>query len=155
MHAAVYRPLIRAGFYDHGFAILRDPVARLVSEYRYRAGQVRRRTDKAMPPFGAWVGRSFRRYDRDPYVLDNHIRPQTEFVVPGLQLFAFEAGLDPVFDWIDRVTGDASAAPREWRLKSDAEEVVEVAPETRAAIREFYAADYALLAERGFGGGAS
>lgn len=151
IHAAIYRPLIRAGFYDHGFAILRDPVARLTSEYRYRAGQAARRAGKQMAPFDDWVARSFLHYERNPYVLDNHIRPQAEFVVPGLQLFRFEAGLEPVFDWIDDVTGDATAAPREWRLKTDAPEV-DIAPATDAAIRAFYAVDYALMAQQGWTG---
>jgi hypothetical protein len=37
LDAARQRVLLPEGFYDHSFAILRNPFERLLSEYRYRA----------------------------------------------------------------------------------------------------------------------
>lgn len=43
MHAADYAPLLEGQLIDAEFAVLRDPVARMVSEYRYRRAQVLKR----------------------------------------------------------------------------------------------------------------
>ena len=139
MHRALYDQAIPPSFYDLGFAILRDPVARMISEYRYRAE--RRGLDLG---FDAWVARILRRFEDNPYVLDNHIRPQAEFVREDLKLFRFEAGLGPVFDLIDQEAG-LSPSKRPWANRS---KTAPVAPssETQELIRAFYAEDYALLA---------
>ncbi|MHC0054799.1 sulfotransferase family 2 domain-containing protein [Actibacterium sp. D379-3] len=107
LHRAVYQRLVPREFYDHGFATLRDPLARLISEYRYRsktykpfkqslhrliapAGVKRAEATritvgrgKIVADFDRWVPRIFRAYAKDPYLLDNHIRPQVEFVAPS------------------------------------------------------------------------
>ena len=107
IHAEAYGALFPPGFFDHAFCVLRDPVARLKSEYRYRIGHAETR-GKTIEPFDDWVPQVFRRFAKNPYMLDNHIRPQAQFLSPGMKLFRLEDGLDLVFDWIDAVTGDAT-----------------------------------------------
>ena len=51
--------------------------------------------------FDGWVGAILAACRANPYICDNHIRPQADFVVPGHRLFDFGAGLDPVVRWID------------------------------------------------------
>ncbi|WP_137699669.1 sulfotransferase family 2 domain-containing protein [Marimonas lutisalis] len=148
IHAAVHTTLFRPGFCDHAFAVLRDPLARLQSEYRYRAAQVKKRKGLDIQPFDDWITKTFRRYGKNPYVFDNHIRPQVEFLSEGMELFALEDGLDRVFDWIDHVTGDSRAVPRRWEKKL-APIPITMSEETRARIEEFYAADYTFLAGQG------
>ena len=146
MHAAVQRALFPDGFCDHAFTVLRDPVARLQSEYRYRIGHAENR-GVAIAPFDDWVRVVFRRFRKNPSMLDNHIRPQAEFVTPGMRLFRLEDGLDAVFDWIDTLGGDPAPAPREHRKDLSRIEV-SMRPETEARIRAFYAGDYQLLDRR-------
>ncbi|WP_299743953.1 sulfotransferase family 2 domain-containing protein [uncultured Tateyamaria sp.] len=141
IHAELHTRMIPRGFYQHGFTILRDPVARMISEYRYRA--MRRQSDRALPEFDIWAIRMLQRYESNPYVLDNHIRPQSEFVSDGLKLFRYEDGLDPVFDWIDEIGGHA-ALPRKWHNRSSGPQV-EPSKDVADLIREFYAQDIALL----------
>lgn len=171
MHRELYAELVPPGFYDRGFAILRDPKARLVSEFRMRAEPLRpkfrplgalrlaRNRAAGRPTYGvrigrrlefldfdAWVPRVFAAYRRDPYLKDNHIRPQAEFVDPAHRLFRLEDGMGAVFAWIDAETG-TPPAPGDFHERRSEPLPVACAPETEALIRDFYAADYALIEE--------
>lgn len=156
------------GFADASFAVLRDPLDRLMSEYKYRAGleasstrppgpldalrrplrRLRRRSTRTAPvrgrSFDAWVPAAIDAYGRDPYVNDNHLRPQAEFVGPSCRLFRFEDGLDAVLDWVDAVTA-TPPGDRGQRLKASGGRVP-VSDGTRGLVREFYRDDYALMA---------
>ncbi|WP_298679464.1 sulfotransferase family 2 domain-containing protein [uncultured Lentibacter sp.] len=149
MHAADYAPLLEGQLIDAEFAVLRDPVARMVSEYRYRRAQVLKRGRREMPPFERWAARAMRLYAQDPYFLDNHIRPQAQFVRATTRLFAFEAGLAPITHWLEAFCG-VSGPKLEHRLASTGEDVP-VSAAMRARIEAFYAEDYALIAQS-FGG---
>jgi hypothetical protein len=168
----IYADCIPPAFYDHGFAILRDPMERLFSEFRMRAeplrpklrpiglirlAEYRRRGSRAFGvrihhrieylDFDDWVVRVFKEYRKDPYYKDNHLRPQSDFVDPGHRTFLFRKGLDPVFRWIDAVTGskpvcgtfhERRSVPLEFGCR----------PRTEEMIRDFYRRDYALIAEQ-------
>lgn len=173
MHRALYDELVPPDFYDHGFAVVRDPKARLLSEFRMRAEPLRPkvrpvgwlrvarnrargsethgvRLDSRLEflDFQGWVERVFARYRTDPYYKDNHIRPQHEFVDPTHRVFPFERGLDPVFRWIDAVTG-TGPAPGTFFERRSQKLAVTCNPATDAMIREFYRDDYALIAALG------
>lgn len=171
LHRAAYAEIVPPGSYDHGFAILRDPKARLISEFRMRAeplgpkfrplGWLRAARNRAAGrptyavrvggraeflDFDGWVARIFAEAGRDPWVRSNHIRPQAEFVDPSHRLFRLEDGLDPVFRWIDATTG-TPPAPGDFHERRSEPIPMACAPETEARIRDFYRADYALLAD--------
>ncbi|MEX3016642.1 sulfotransferase family 2 domain-containing protein [Gymnodinialimonas hymeniacidonis] len=139
MEARIHTRLVPDGFFDASFAVLRDPVARMVSEYRYRRDRYERQRD-----FPAWVRAAFDAYGRDQYVFDNHIRPQTEYLRPGMVLFRLEAGMDAVCDWIDAETGTPPASRDIWEKKSATEKVA-VPDDLRDEIIKFYEADYAVM----------
>lgn len=170
LHRAAYAEAVPPGCYDHGFAIVRDPMARLVSEFRMRAEPMAAklrpvgwlsaarnrargratwglRIDRRLEfhDFDGWVARVLDAAARDPWLLSNHVRPQAEFVDPAHRLFRFEDGLAPVFRWIDATTGTPPAEGGFHERRSPPIEVVWSA-ETEARARAFYAADYALLA---------
>lgn len=149
MEAALYAPLLEVEPPDAAFAVLRAPEARLISEYRYRRAQVTRKGAREMPPFGRWVKRAFRLYGEDTYFLDNHIRPQAHFLQEGMTLFRFEDGLDPVFDWLEELTGKRDL-DRPHKLRRSGR--VEVEEGTRQAIAEFYAEDETLWKSLGYAG---
>jgi hypothetical protein len=160
-HRDLYLPKLADTRVDAWFAVLRDPVDRLVSEYRFR---LRRRAGlHALDPriwfghwpvkldgrnrrmsFADWVDAVFAACRRDPCVNDNHIRPQADFVCEGMTLFAFEDGLDPVFRWIDAQTDGAPSGGR-----FEAKRSTGVRPAIPSALRErvleFYSEDVALL----------
>lgn len=137
IHAAVYDRIVPRGFADAAFTIVRNPLTRLISEYRYR--KARRKLDIG---FDDWALRAMAKRDRDPYALDNHLRPQHEFIRGDLTLFRFEDGLEPVFDWIDGQAG-VPRAERPWANKASGDPVVPGA-QIQALIRDIYAEDFKL-----------
>ncbi|WP_171212793.1 sulfotransferase family 2 domain-containing protein [Ruegeria sp. HKCCA5426] len=97
MHAELLEAFVSHDFCDFTFALVRDPRERLISEYKMRK-------DKAQLPFKEWVVSTFGRYQKNPYVYDNHIRPQVEFVTKYTKVFKFEEGLSaPVSEVCDLV----------------------------------------------------
>ena len=97
---------------DVVFALVRDPAARMASEYRWQrrhrrgtwAGRV-----LAFLPFGVWLRLMLSVARRNPHAFDNHFRPQSEFVPEGAEVFHLENGLGSVAAWLSEVTGEALA----------------------------------------------
>ncbi|MDU8926153.1 sulfotransferase family 2 domain-containing protein [Alisedimentitalea sp. MJ-SS2] len=145
MHVELHGALLEPGFCDYTFAVLRDPVERMKSEYRHRSKRASDR-GKHVASFDEWAPRVLKLSRNQPYLYDNHLRPQTEFVTPDMRLFRLEGGLDPVYDWIDTLGGNPVVPSRDWK-RNLSHGQVEVAPETETFIRGFYAMDYALLAD--------
>jgi hypothetical protein len=171
IHRDIYAEMVPPDFYDHGFAVVRDPKARLFSEFRMRAEPLRPKLrplglmrvawnrSRGVPTYGvrlgsrleyldfdAWVAKSFAAFRKDPYCKDNHIRPQHQFIDPGHRLFRFEDGLDPVFRWIDEVTA-TPPVPGTFHERRSSPVAFTCGEATDRLIREFYREDYALLDE--------
>lgn len=173
VHREVYDRLFPPGFYDHGFVVLRDPKARLISEFKMRAKPVgftwnprnwlvllRNRLNRrptyafrirrarmswtVFADFDAWVRMILRMQRRHEYLNDNHIRPQVEFLHPDHQIFLFEEGLEPVMRWIDTVTRTDPVGGHFHERGSRALDLV-CSEETEALIRDFYREDYAAI----------
>lgn len=155
LHAEAIAALFPLDAFHASFAVIRDPVARLVSEYRWRVAQKknvykggvwrpvlghRRRLS-----FDEWVPQVLKSAQADPLFSDNHLRPQADFILPGMRLFAFEEGLDPVYDWIDAVT-ETRPAPRGMHEKASTTPRPVPAAATRGVIERFYAGDRAIRA---------
>lgn len=88
MEAALLRQTFRLEKFDGIFMTVRHPVKRIISEYRMRL-------DPEEPEhFNDWFGKIFEEYQEDPYVSDNHIRPQHEFVIEGCAIFRQEDKFD-------------------------------------------------------------
>ncbi|WP_371054874.1 sulfotransferase family 2 domain-containing protein [Rhodosalinus sp. K401] len=162
-HRELYLPKLADTGVDAWFAILRNPLDRLVSEYRFRLKA--RPGFHALDPriwFGRWpvkVGRQhlrltfeewveavFSAYAEDPCVNDNHIRPQSDFVCEGMTLFDFENGLNPVFDWIDAQT-DGTRSQGRYEAKRSSGRRPAVTHALRQRVLDFYREDANLLAQ--------
>ena len=92
-HASLLSELLAVDRFDVVFTVTREPLSRFRSEYLMRNHQDPR-TDAAS--VDAWAARVMRRRRTDPYVLDNHLRPQHEFVLPGSEVYRLEDGLEHV-----------------------------------------------------------
>lgn len=136
-HAAIYEQLVPVAFCDLAFTVVRNPYARLISEFRYQAKDGKTRDSD----LNSWITRTLDRYQKDQYVRHNHVRPQVEFVVPGLQVFRFEDGLEACWREIERlceVQPSASLASEKRFPKSP----LTISRATLERVARFYAEDF-------------
>jgi hypothetical protein len=84
-HANLLLSIVNPGEFDNVVIIVRDPVNRLKSEYCWQVHQ--RITELSA---SAWIDNTMREYEENNYLYDNHIRPQSEFLVDGAHIFKLE-----------------------------------------------------------------
>lgn len=92
-----------ADFFDASFAVVRHPVNRLASVFLYQR-DVQNDIPQDMP-FADWVAAIPEYWETQPFHLDNHILPMSQFIPEGATIFQLENGLGPVVDWIDGQAG--------------------------------------------------
>ena len=147
-HADLLAQTLRLDRFDTTFLVTRDPLARFRSEYAMR--------NKRHPEAGAaghveeWSRSIARRARRNPSVLDNHVRPQHEFVLPGARVFRLEDGMGSIVRALndDAGLGLSVDVPQHLLSGKDgriASRDVQVTPAVERWVRDFYARDYDLL----------
>lgn len=130
---------------DIVFSVIRDPAARIMSEYRWQR-RGRRGTWfgrlLAYLPFSLWLRLMLASARLNPHAFDNHFRPQTDFVPAGARVFHLEDGLAPVIAWLGEVTGtDVSTKTIPHTLSTGPAE--RIRPADLRLIAGTYAEDYA------------
>lgn len=131
---------------DHVFTVVRDPVARMVSEYRYQVAK--RLTGPFGRPirrlgFSTWLRLMLAMADRNPYTHDNHFRPQTAFLPDeGVRVFRLEDGLEPVLRWLCAAAGERAPAALPHALKAGGGGRVVPSDADRCLIYNRFRADY-------------
>ncbi|MBF9032144.1 sulfotransferase family 2 domain-containing protein [Rhodobacterales bacterium HKCCE3408] len=98
-----FERLFPRGFFDASFAIVRHPVARLVSAYHFQL-EVERSTPAAFS-FSDWLDMIPETLAEIPFAYDNHILPMTQIVPEGARVFHIEHGVDAIIPWFDELTG--------------------------------------------------
>lgn len=129
---------------DLVFGVVRDPVARIASEYRWqRRGRRGTRLGKALAclPFPIWLRLMLALAERHPHALDNHLRPQAEFIPKGARVFHLEEGLGPVLAWLSEATGRPHETPVPHAIPTGQNTVPGKGDVARIA--RFFAEDYA------------
>lgn len=135
----------RAHDFDFVFMTVRDPMARYLSECLYRTWYdhpVAQRLRDAVPrDYDRWTRRVMRRYRRDAYVLDNHLRPQHEFETFGAVPFRIEDGLAPLKDRLDDLLGLRGALPPA-PVNRSRDRAVRLGADARQQVVELYREDF-------------
>jgi hypothetical protein len=142
--ASLLTEVFALGKFDLIFATVREPIARFRSEFMMRNRKLEEPPTSEM--VDAWAERVFRRYEVNPYMFDNHLRPQHEFVLPGAEVYRLEDGLDTV-------TADLNArfdfgldgklrGLRSGNVTNFPSSAVPVSPELTDYLRTRYAADF-------------
>lgn len=96
MHADMLQTNFRLGTFDRIFMMVRDPLSRFKSEYIWRNRKDLKVVDAES--VNSWGAKAFKKYARDNFVFDNHLRPQVDFYVPGSSVYRFEDGVQRVVD---------------------------------------------------------
>ena len=145
LHAKALSSIAAGEVHDWTFTIVRHPVARLVSEYRYqmrKPGWLRSRLS-----FSGWLSYALARRSVDSWYRDNHFRPQHEFILPGMEIMRFEDGVDTCLRRIAERLG-TPAPTVSIREKPSPETPLTLSSVSLARIRNTYARDFA---EFGYG----
>lgn len=147
MHADLLRRTFRIQRFTAVFTVVREPLARFRSEYSMRN---RRNLDVSAAATEAWTDTVLQKYRKDPFVLDNHIRPQTEFLLARSLVHRLEDGLEPLMHTLnDRYGLDIPTRVKEARTSSTwsgtSSKEVELSTTLEKRLREFYAADFERL----------
>lgn len=132
---------------DAVFTVVRHPIARTESGYHFQI-----QVEKSVSPetsFSEWLQTQVRMMKENPFALDNHMRPQTDFVPEGTAVFHLEFGLDPMVPYFDELAGNTDG-PRvighsNKRKKPSGQETPDWAKPSRADIEllcELYAEDF-------------
>ncbi len=146
--AALMR-LFPPGFFASTFAVVRHPVSRAISAYRFQV-EVEKTADAGLS-FGDWLQAEAEARTREPYRSDNHSRPQRDFLPPEddmpCAVFHLEHGLDALVPYFDMLAGD-STGPRALSHANKAGhggagQGLEPEPDDLALVAELYAADFA------------
>lgn len=88
--------LLGEGYFDYAFMTVRNPFARLESEYRMQATLAEEGFWGKAPKFGPWLETALNRLKRDDHADDNHLRPQWDFLGDDVEVFRLEDGLDSI-----------------------------------------------------------
>lgn len=130
---------------DLVFALVRNPVARLVSEYRYQR-RLRRGTRLgrmlAYLPFPLWIRLMLQVARVNPYAFDNHLRPQCDFIPNHAAVFQLEDGMEPVGAWLADHADDATLMFRLPRLLASGAHTPRIDPRDQALIAYVFGSDY-------------
>lgn len=146
MHGELLELLFRLERFDHIFMVVRDPIARFRSEYLWRHRNKEEFTIDG-PTVQRWAKKALRKHSGNPFAWHNHIRPQVDFLVPGITVFPFEEGLDRVLDHLNSTweLGLVNELPRVREgeaTTSFASKDVEITPELEDNLRDFYREDF-------------
>ena len=92
-HYEVLEKFVDFNIFSDIFALVRNPYSRLASEYRFMGGRIG--SHPRQYQIDQWVTHVFAEYRKNPFILCNHIRPQVEFIVPGVtRIFKLENSIE-------------------------------------------------------------
>lgn len=129
------------------FMFVRDPVDRLISEYHWRHSMT---SNSEKPSLNSWWEVMENEFARDPFVLDNHIRPQADFFLPGLTAGSFEEDLSE--DFLRTFLSSVGCNPHglgfpQTNQGPDFRRAPKVNSKLRKRIQDFYQRDYNFFSD--------
>jgi len=128
----------------YSFAVVRHPVRRMVSEYKWALEKTTLAGPMGQLDFGAFIRRMFEQYRRDENTAAGHFKPQIRFVGDKVsKIFKYEAGLENIITHVLKDVG--LTLEREVRLpvvNNTSHRDVVPSPEDIALIQDFYAEDF-------------
>lgn len=123
---------------DHSFTVVRDPLSRVLSQFRFQTGHSR----ISRLGFSTWLRIVLDAARTDPRVYDNHIRPQSDIVPQDAKVFRLENGFGDMIGWLDEVTGTTRPDITIGHLLKREQTPVRVTRQDAALIAAFYHEDY-------------
>ena len=137
------RLLFPPGFFDHVFGMVRHPVARIVSAYRWSV--LHRFTPRSVS-LEQWYDQGQRLMRHGFRAYDNHLARLVDVIPEEATVFRVEDGLDQLVGYLDEISGSVSDV-RSIRRRNGTPPTEDVprttlAPRLFQRIQEDYAADF-------------
>lgn len=138
--------LVPEGWFASCFAVVRHPLDRIVSVYNDQAAR-QHRVARGVA-IDDWFEQKLRAFRDDPYLLENHLRPQSAFVPEGAVCFRLEDGLEALGAWLDAHFGPAPDAPPLRQIRHELPRAAGFAPSAEVPnrlirrVREVHGEDY-------------
>lgn len=127
--------------FDYIFSVYRDPIDRHLSEFTWAPWGLCGQDIYTEDIFDDWCPKIFQAYTENPYRFDNHIRPQSEFYVDGVEVYDFDE-IDGMAEKLcARIGLENTTLPYERSSRRDDREYV-IYDSTIDLITEFYKGDY-------------
>jgi hypothetical protein len=133
--------------------IVRNPFDRLKSEFYWQLKQNLILNKNIKPE--EWFNQILLNYEKNPYIYDNHIRPQNEFLIDKAKIFKLEEGLNKVCEYIfeessfkmPRISRNPIKFFKETKLKETKKKqsIEEEFLKIKFKIEDFYYKDYQLF----------
>lgn len=155
-HADIVKQYVCLDKLNFTFAMWRDPVDRMFSEYKFRRRAYARGEDfnkwenfdlgicehsQVTDDFGYWLRQNHEAWVLNPYIWDNHFRPQSEFILPGMALMMYP-NFESVCSFIQSKFSYRPSMP--WKNKSQ-DIHQEICKKDRLFIEEWYNSDYEVI----------
>lgn len=140
MHAALLEERLGTRDFAAIFCLVRHPLRRFESEYRFRRVS---NHPLAQDGIDAFARIALHRFEtRNPFVLDNHIRPQVDFPWRDCAVYRLEDGIDPALAAVStRLPEPLKIAPHR-AMATKPETAAGPSEDTLAALTRFYRADF-------------
>ena len=113
-HYEILEKFLDFNIFNDVFALVRNPYSRLASEYRFMGGRIGSQPRRYQ--IDQWVTHVFAEYTKNTFILCNHIRPQVEFIVPGVtRVFKLENSIESmVKNVLLRLTQNQVFSPKDF-----------------------------------------
>ncbi|PSJ48034.1 hypothetical protein C7H85_04345 [Zobellella endophytica] len=102
MYAEQLNALFEVNKFDYIFMLVRNPIERFKSEFGMRHQQADKNNRLNFDYVNSWTKKTLENYNSNPYCYDNHIRPQSQFYLPGTRVFKLEDGMDSIIEQISK-----------------------------------------------------
>ena len=116
-HGELLSDLFAKPVFDWTFMVVRHPLERLLSQYRYQTRKPNLVQNNL--PFSIWLRYALLRRRTNPYYRDNHFRPQHEFEAFGADIFRLEDGLEAPLEQLNKLTGLNETDDVAWTNKTN------------------------------------
>ena len=100
MHGDLLKSYFDLSKFSSIFMMVRHPVERIISEYNYRM-KIAKIEKKENVEINTWINEAIQACSFNPYIYDNHLRPQWHFLLDNCKVFKLE---DSMYSkWVESV----------------------------------------------------
>jgi len=141
-----FQRLIPQEWIASSFAVVRHPLSRLVSAFRFQVEV--ERSIASNWTIDQWFDDWLEKSATDPFLFDGHLRPQADLIAKDTTIFHLENGLDAIVPHLDALAGSQdgprTVAAHNIRKPAHSPGVLQdkPSPNTLERIAAYYAEDY-------------